>query len=105
MLSLERGAIRSEIHLPTADMPWSSRLKKPVELANGRVLKTLGDARDIILALPEQDRRLPQWQSLAGLLSGASQSTNAKLISIASDRLRDALTAFGVVEKKRRPRR
>jgi hypothetical protein len=34
-------------------MGWSSRLRHPIALADGRVLETLSDARDMVLSLPE----------------------------------------------------
>jgi hypothetical protein len=69
-------------------MSWSARLRHPVHLADGRVVRTLADARDILLALPISDRLSPQWRALAGLLiSSARTRNNAVLMTIANARI------------------
>jgi hypothetical protein len=47
---------------------WKARLQRPIRLDDGRVVKTLADARKVLLELPKGDWRRPQWQSLARLL-------------------------------------
>jgi hypothetical protein len=37
-----------------APMPWNSRLRHPIHFADSRVLRTLADARDMVLSLPER---------------------------------------------------
>ncbi|MBO0759464.1 MAG: hypothetical protein J2P54_26795, partial [Bradyrhizobiaceae bacterium] len=49
-------------------MDWTTSLSKPIALDNGEVLRTLSDAREFVLALPEQHRALAKWQRVASLL-------------------------------------
>jgi hypothetical protein len=70
---------------------WTSRLRKPLHLTDGRTIRTIADARDMILALPDRDQARPQWQSLDGLLVSAAHSANPTLIASITNRLRDAL--------------
>jgi hypothetical protein len=72
-------------------MPWNSRLRHPIPLDDSRVLRTLADARDMILSLPERDQREDKWQMLAKLLIGAAQADNALLTAIVTDRIEEAL--------------
>ena len=72
-------------------MPWNSRLRHPIPLDDSRVLRTLSDARDMILSLPERDQRQDKWQILAKLLMSAAQADNASLTAIATNRIEEAL--------------
>jgi hypothetical protein len=74
-----------------AGMHWTERLAEPVVLDNGEVLYTLFDAREFLLALPEQDLRHPKWQRLIGSLLGAAHTGRADVITIATNQLRQAL--------------
>jgi hypothetical protein len=49
-------------------MAWSRRLIPPLVLKDGRELKTLSDAREMILGLLEKQKRAPYWQQAAELL-------------------------------------
>jgi hypothetical protein len=71
---------------------WNARLSKQMRLDDGRTLRTLADARALILGLPEADQQRPKWQQLAGLLLSASKSMNPDLLVIATDRIEHALT-------------
>jgi hypothetical protein len=63
-----------------------------MHLNDGRTIRTIADARDMILSLPEREQLRPQWQSVAGLLvSAAANSANPTLIALITDRLRDAV--------------
>jgi hypothetical protein len=55
-----------------AGMPWNSRLRHPIPLADSRVLRTLADARDMVLSLPKRDQQHEKWQTLAALASQRS---------------------------------
>lgn len=66
---------------------WNVRLTRPVQLEDGRTVNTLSDAREIILALPEEDQRRPQWQAIAGLLLSAASAGCPDLLAIANARL------------------
>jgi hypothetical protein len=72
-------------------MPWNSRLRHPIHLADSRVLRTLGDARDMVLSLPERDQRQDKWQMLAKLLMGAARANNPLLTAITTHRIEEAL--------------
>ena len=54
----------------------SARLSKPLTLRDGRTLRTLRDARDFVLRLPERDLERNAWQSAAGLLIAAANGGN-----------------------------
>jgi hypothetical protein len=72
-------------------MPWNSRLRHPIPLSDDRVLRTLANARDMVLSLPERDQHQEKWQMLANLLTSAARGDNALLTSIVTDRIEDAL--------------
>ena len=55
---------------------WSAPLWRPIKLKDGRTLNTLGDARALILSLPELHQRNGHWQYAAELLLIASASKN-----------------------------
>jgi hypothetical protein len=66
---------------------WNVRFARPVHLEDGRTINTLSDAREIILGLPEEDQRRPQWQAIAGLLLSAASAGCPDLLAIANARL------------------
>jgi hypothetical protein len=72
-------------------MPWKSRLRHPIDLDDGRVLRTLADARDMIHSLPERDQREDIWQKLAVLLMSAAQADNSSLTAIITHRIQETL--------------
>jgi hypothetical protein len=72
-------------------MPWNSRLRHPIALADGRTLRTLADARDMILSLPERDQLREKWQTLAAVLLSAAQADSPSLTAIATHRVEEAL--------------
>jgi hypothetical protein len=45
--------------LPELSMPWSLKFKVPIILKDGRVLKSVADARVSMLALPERGQMAP----------------------------------------------
>jgi hypothetical protein len=55
-------------------MAWSRRLIPPLVLKDGRELKTLSDAREMILGLLEGQKRAPYWQQAAELLRYAAEN-------------------------------
>jgi hypothetical protein len=58
---------------------WSRKLTRPIVVKHGRPgeLKTLADARDLILSLPARRQQRPAWQHAAELLSKAAGSSSA----------------------------
>jgi hypothetical protein len=54
-------------------MIWNTGFGAPLPLKDGRRLATLGDAADLIIALPESRRFQTHWQQVAeALLEAAS---------------------------------
>jgi hypothetical protein len=58
-------------------MDWTSRLSEPIALDNGEVLRNLSDAREFILALPEQHRAFAKWQRVAAKFDRADLTATA----------------------------
>jgi hypothetical protein len=72
-------------------MPWNSRLRHPIPLDDSRVLRTLADARDMVLSLPGHDQCQDKGQLLARLLMSAAQADNPSLTAIVTRRMEEAL--------------
>src|SRR5215472_12429346 len=72
-------------------MPWSSRLRKPIALADGRTLRKLRDVAQFLLSLPEKDQRHPKWQRLTDLLMTAERSGSDALIAVLTGNIEEAL--------------
>jgi hypothetical protein len=70
---------------------WNARLRKPIRLEDGRTIRTLGDARDVVLSLPKRDQHRQKWQQLTGLLVTAAETGHPALTSIVTNRLEEAL--------------
>jgi hypothetical protein len=68
---------------------WKTRLLRPIRLEDGRTIRTLADAHDLILQLPEEELRTPQWQALVDLLLSATRQHH--LLSIVTVRLETEL--------------
>jgi hypothetical protein len=54
-------------------MAWSRRFEEPIELPDGRTLRTLKEAADYILKLPKSEREAPIWQSATEALIMAAE--------------------------------
>jgi len=63
----------------------------PIRLEDGTTIRSLADARDVILQLPDKEIRKPQWQALAGLLLSAATTRQHHLLSILTVRLETEL--------------
>ena len=59
-------------------MPWTDSFWKPIKLNDGRVLTTLGDARDLIASLPAMKQAEGDWRVGEELLTRASIAPSAK---------------------------
>ncbi len=53
-------------------MPWSTAFDDPIPLRGGRKLRTLQQAADYIMALPEEVQREERWQiAIENLINAA----------------------------------
>jgi hypothetical protein len=55
-------------------MPWSTPFDEPIALQGGRKLKTLQQAADYIMKLPENVQRQAHWQTAVENLINAAES-------------------------------
>jgi hypothetical protein len=53
-------------------MTWARKFAKPIALKDGRTLTTLADARALVDALPERQRRNEHWLYAGELLIEAA---------------------------------
>ena len=56
-----------------ADKGWRREFDDPVTLPDGRVLKTLRDARHYVAGLPKATQSLSAWQLAAEMLLNAAE--------------------------------
>jgi hypothetical protein len=53
-------------------MPWSTPFDDPIPLRNGRRLRTLQQAADYVMQLPEDEQREARWQvAIENLINAA----------------------------------
>ena len=76
-------------------MPWSRELATPIKLKDGRKIATLGQARELMLALPERHQLRPFWQYAAELLIEAAEHNGD--VDNAAAQLSRALAAEGLL--------
>jgi hypothetical protein len=55
-------------------MPWSTPFDEPIALQGGRKLKTLQQAADYIMKLPENVQRQAHWQTAVENLIHAAET-------------------------------
>lgn len=55
-------------------MPWSTEFDDPIALGGGRKLRTLQQAADHIMALPEAEQQQERWQVAIEALIRAAES-------------------------------
>jgi hypothetical protein len=53
---------------------WSKKLPEPIKLRDGRELRTLSDARALILGLAESRQHRPTWAYAVELLLHAAET-------------------------------
>jgi hypothetical protein len=79
-------------------MPWPLKFPEPIILKDGRVLKSVADARAFMLALPERRQMASHWQYAAELLWRAAAPRSSKEATLhAWAQLRRALIAEGML--------
>jgi hypothetical protein len=76
-------------------MPWTRKFPQPIKLKDGRKIATLGQARELMLALPERHQIRPFWQYAAELILEAAERGSS--IDDAWAQLHRALTAEGLL--------
>jgi hypothetical protein len=81
----------------TSRMPWTRKFPKPIKLKDGRKIANLGQARELMLALPERHQPRPFWQYAAELLIDAAESSNPASVGDAQAQLSRALAAEGLL--------
>ena len=55
-------------------MPWSTAFDDPVHVSSRRTLRTLQDAADYIMQLPEDAQREAHWQTAVETLINAAET-------------------------------
>jgi hypothetical protein len=78
-------------------MPWTRKFPEPIKLKNGRTVATLGQARELMLALPERHQIRPFWQYAAELLIDAAERGDRASVDDAAAQLSRALAAEGLL--------
>ena len=61
-------------------MPWSTPFADPIGLRGGRKLRTLQEAADFILNLPEAEQQEPRWQTAIEMLINAAETGGGWLL-------------------------
>jgi hypothetical protein len=69
-------------------MAWTRKLIPPLFLKDGRELKTLSDARDMILGLLEGQQRAPSRQRAAELLLYAAENEQEAIDDVRAQLMR-----------------
>jgi hypothetical protein len=75
-------------------MPWSTPFDEPIGLRGGRRLRTLQEAADFIMRLPEAEQQEPRWQIAIETLINAAETGGGWLMFARIGMLR-ALNADG----------
>jgi hypothetical protein len=55
-------------------MPWSTPFDDPIDLRGGIRLRTLQEAADFIMKLPEAEQQEPRWQTAVEMLINAAET-------------------------------
>jgi hypothetical protein len=61
-------------------MPWSTPFDEPIGLRSGRKLRTLQEAADFIMKLPEAEQHEPRWQTAIEMLINAAETGGGWLL-------------------------
>ncbi len=62
-------------------MSWSFRFDEPIELANGKRLRTLREAANYVIALPARESKQEHWQRAMAVLLSASEKKAPVMIA------------------------
>ena len=77
-------------------MTWSRAFAEPFVLADGRKIKTLYEAGQLVLALPERHRANGHWQGAMECLMAAAEDPSAEALDRATRQFSIALRAEGL---------
>jgi hypothetical protein len=86
-------------------MTWSRAFAEPFVLADGRTIKTLYEAGQLVLALPERHRTNGHWQSAVERLMAAADDPSEERLDRAARQLSIALRAEGLTAFRPRGKR
>jgi hypothetical protein len=75
------------------NMSLRTRLSKPLFLSDGRCLRTVGDAIEVVLEMPDHALDGPEWSPVPRLLKAACFSGHDDDAARATARLETALSA------------
>ena len=84
---------------------WSRAFAEPFVLADGRKIKTLYEAGQLVLALPERHRANGHWQGAMELLMAAAKEPPAETLNRAARQFSIALRAEGLTPIRAQKRR
>ena len=86
-------------------MTWSRAFAEPFILADGRTIKTLYEAGQVVLDLPEGHRTNGHWQRAMERLMAAAEDPFAEALDRAARQFSIALHAEGLMPIRVRKRR
>ena len=61
-------------------MPWSTPFADPIDVRGGRNLRTLQEAADFIMTLPETEQQEARWQTAIEMLINAAETGGSWLL-------------------------
>ncbi len=61
-------------------MPWSTAFAEPIDLRGARSVRTLQEAADFIMKLPEAEQQEPRWQTAIEMLINAAEAGGGWLL-------------------------
>jgi hypothetical protein len=83
-------------------MTWSRAFAEPFVLADGRTIKTLYEAGQLVLALPERHRANGHWVRAMERLLAAAEDPSAEGLDRAARQFSIALRAEGLAPIRKR---
>jgi hypothetical protein len=81
-------------------MSWKKELPQPIRLKDGRELRTLSDAGELILRLPDTLQANPKWTYATELLMQAARSGEKTHIADACAQLMRAAMTDGYAPRR-----
>lgn len=77
-------------------MPWSTSFPAPTVLGDGREIKTLRQAGELIIGLPKLHQANGHWQEAMRLIMAAVETPSPETLHAASVQFERALKAEGL---------